>query len=186
MRALVDRFDYIIRGYCSGHTHLDDIVGVRAYFEPRPIININYVAPSFTTNNNLNPSFRQYRIDSNTKNIIDYEQYRMNLTSSNEKGEADWYLSHTATELFNVTDLTEIEKMCSIDVEGDYILKRRADSDEGQKLMHDKNEIIDASCTIQTDSYKEHSICTEKSIFTAEYWQVLLGDISGEWSKNKE
>ena len=80
LRAIFDRFDYIIRGYFSGHNHLDDIAPVRRYFEPRPIININYIAPSLTSNegDGLNPSFRQYIIDSNTKQVIDYEQYRLN------------------------------------------------------------------------------------------------------------
>ena len=36
---------------------------------------MNYIAPSLSTSDGGNPSFRIYTIDSNTKNIIDYEQY---------------------------------------------------------------------------------------------------------------
>ena len=182
--AIFDRFDYIIRGYFSGHNHFDDIAPVRRYFEPRPIININYIAPSLTTNEEggLNPSFRQYIIDSNTKQVIDYEQYRLNLTDANLKGKADWYLSYIATELFNVSDLTEREQMCSINVEGEYIKKRYSDN-ASEKQMHDKKEILKAECTITTDSYYDYFECTEQSMFTTAYFYKLLNDISGEWGK---
>ena len=181
LRALFDRFDYIIRGYFSGHEHVDYFSAVRAYFEPRPIININYVAPSLTTNGNVNPSFRQYIIDSNTKNIIDYEQYRLNITDANVKGVANWTLSHKATELFNVSDLTEIEKMCSIDVEGKYIIKKYADSGTGYSKAHNKKEIKYSKCWIQTDSFHDYYLCTEKSMFTEDYGHELINIISGEW-----
>ena len=184
LRAIFDRFDYIIRGYFSGHNHLDDIAPVRRYFEPRPIININYIAPSLTSNegDGLNPSFRQYIIDSNTKQVIDYEQYRLNLTEANLKGQANWYLSHLATELFNVSDLTEREQMCSINVEGEYIQKRYSDN-ASEKQIHNKKEIRKAECTIITDSYYDYFVCTEQSIFTKAYLYKLLNDISGEWGK---
>ena len=185
MRALFDRFDYTIRGYFSGHTHKEDISPIRRYFEPRPIINLNYIAPSLSTNDGGNPSFRIYSIDSNTKNIIDYDQYRMNLTSSNEKGIADWYLSHSASSLFNVTDMTQIEEMTKINVEGEYILKRYADS-ATEKQMHDKKEIKKAQCTITTDSFEDYFKCTEQGIFNLEFFYKTLSDISGEWGINPE
>ena len=185
LRALFDRFDYIIRGYFSGHTHKEDISPVRRYFEPRPIININYISPSLSTNDGGNPSFRIYTIDSNTKNVIDYEQYRMNLTDANEKGEATWHLSHKATELFNVTDMTEIEKMTQINVEGEYIMKRYADS-ATEKQMHDKKEIKKAKCTITTDSFDDYIKCVELGIFNLDYFYKTLSDISGEWGKTEE
>ena len=186
LRALFDRFDYIIRGYFSGHEHVDYFSAVRAYFEPRPIININYVAPSLTTNGNVNPSFRQYIIDSNTKNIIDYEQYRLNITDANVNGVANWTLSHKATELFNVSDLTEMDKMCSIDVEGDFIIKKYADADQGYKKAHNKKEIKYSKCAIQTDSFHDFYLCSEKSMFTEDYGHELVNLISGEWPVDAE
>lgn len=182
LRAIFDRFDYIIRGYFSGHNHLDDIAPVKRYFEPRPIININYIAPSLTANeqDGIFPSFRQYYIDSNTKQVIDYDQYRLNLTDANLKGVDKWYLSYTASELFNVTDLTELDKVFSINVEGQYIQKRYCDNVDENKL-HDKKEIRKAECCISTDSYYDYFVCTEQSMFTTAYFHKLLNDISGEW-----
>jgi len=138
MIALFDRFDYIIRGFFSGHIHTDDIAPVRTYFEPRPIININYIAPPLGTYPGRNPSFRQFIIDSNTKNLIDYEQYRLNLTDANERRVADWFIAYKATELFNVTDLTELDKIFQIDVDGEYIIQRYTQAVDEKKILHKK------------------------------------------------
>ena len=146
---------------------------------------MNYIAPSLSTSDGGNPSFRIYTIDSNTKNIIDYEQYRLNLTEANEKGEANWYLSHKATELFNVTYLTEIENMTKINVEGEYIMKRYADT-ATEKQMHDKKEIKKAKCTITTDSHVDYVKCAEIGVFSGDYFYSVMNDISGEWGKKKE
>lgn len=88
LRAVLDRFNYIIRGHFTGHTHVDDIIGVHSYFNASDIIDINYVAPALTTYSNHLPSFRVYQVDSNTKHIVDYEQYRFNVTEANIKGGA--------------------------------------------------------------------------------------------------
>ena len=180
--ALFDRFDYIIRGFFSGHTHYDDIAPVRTYFEPRPIININYIAPPFGTYPGRNPSFRQFIIDSNTKNIIDYEQYRLNLTEANEKGEANWYIAYKATELFNVTDLTDLDKIFKLDVDGEYIIQRYAQAKDEKELLHNKKEIRQAQCQIETDHFHEYFVCAYDTIFTPDYLFEFLNDISGEWA----
>ena len=185
LRALFDRFDYIIRGIFSGHTHLDDISPVRAYFEPKPIININYIAPPLTTYPKRNPSFRMFLLDSNTKNVIDYQQYRLNLTEANEKGEANWYITYNATSLYNVTDCTEIEKMCNINVEGDYIKQRYAEG-ESEKKEHDKKQIKNAKCQIQTDTYHDFYMCSAGTVFSLEYFFEFFNDLSGEWAVNED
>ena len=186
LRALLDRFDYIIRGFFSGHTHLDDISPVRTYFEPKPIININYIAPPLTTYPGRNPSFRQFILDSNTKNVIDYQQYRLNLTDANLKREANWYIVYNATQMFKVNDLTELDKIFKIDVDGDYIIQRYAEGKDEKKIVHNKKEINEAQCQIQTDTYHDFYVCAADTIFSKEYFFELLNDLSGEWVKTLE
>ena len=186
LRALLDRFDYIIRGFFSGHTHLDDISPVRTYFEPKPIININYIAPPLTTYPGRNPSFRQFILDSNTKNVIDYKQYRLNLTDANLKREANWYIVYNATQMFKVNDLTELDKIFKIDVDGDYIIQRYAEGKDEKKIVHNKKEINEAQCQIQTDTYHDFYVCAADTIFSKEYFFELLNDLSGEWVKTSE
>ena len=186
LRALLDRFDYIIRGFFSGHTHLDDITPVSTYFEPKPIININYIAPPLTTYPGRNPSFRQFILDSNTKNVIDYQQYRLNLTDANLKREANWYIVYNATQMFKVNDLTELDKIFKIDVDGDYIIQRYAEGKDENKIVHNKKEINEAQCQIQTDTYHDFYVCAADTIFSKEYFFELLNDLSGEWVKTSE
>ena len=186
MIALFDRFDYIIRGFFSGHIHTDDIAPVRTYFEPRPIININYIAPPLGTYPGRNPSFRQFIIDSNTKNLIDYEQYRLNLTDANERRVADWFIAYKATELFNVTDLTELDKIFQIDVDGEYIIQRYTQAVDEKKILHKKKEIRVAQCQIGTDTFHEYFTCAYDTIFSPDYLFEFLNTMSGEWSVNPQ
>ena len=182
LRALLDRFDYIIRGYFSGHTHLDDISPVRTFFEPKPIININYIAPPLTTYPGRNPSFRQFIIDSNTKNVIDYEQYRLNITDANAKGTANWYITYKATEMFNVSDLTQLDKIFKINVDGEYIIQRYAEGKDENKVMHNKKEINKAECQISCDTFHDYYNCLSDPIFSGEFLFEFLNDLSGEWA----
>ena len=182
LRALIDRFDYLIRGYFSGHTHLDDISPVRTYFEPKPIININFIAPPITTYPGRNPSFRQFIIDSNTKNLIDYEQYRLNITDANLKGEVNWYIVYNATNLFNVSDLTKLDQIFKMNVDGDYIIQRYAEGKEEKKILHNKKEINKAQCQIQSDTFHDYYNCLDDKIFGGDFFFEFLNDLSGEWA----
>ena len=182
LRALLDRFNYLIRGYFSGHTHLDDISPVRTYFEPKPIININYIAPPITTFPGRNPSFRQFIIDSNTKNIIDYEQYRLNITDANLKGIAEWYIVYNATTFFNVSDLTKLDQIFKINVDGDYIIQRYAEGKDEKKILHNKKEINKAQCQIESDTFHDYYTCVDDSIFSGNFFFEFLNDLSGEWA----
>ena len=102
-----------------------------------------------------------------------------------EKGVANWYLSHSATNLFNVTDMTHIEEMTKINVEGEYILKRYSDA-ATEKQMHDRKEIKKAKCIIITDSFEDYFKCTEQGIFNEQFFLKTMSDISGEWGKNPD
>ena len=53
---------------------MDDISTVRGYFEPKAIINLNYIASSLTYNDGGNPSFRIYSIDSSTMDDYDHAE----------------------------------------------------------------------------------------------------------------
>ena len=182
LRALLDRFNYIIRGHFSGHTHQDDIVGVHSYFNASDIISINYVAPALTTYSHKFPSFRVFEIDSNTKQVIDYEQYRLNVTDANIKGVAKWNLAYQATKFFDVKDLTEMKKMTEIDVEGDYILMRYSETETAKKKMHKKSTIRDAKCTVTNDNFDDYRICAHPKFGIDVNWLFqLLNHLCGKW-----
>ena len=182
LRALIERFNYLIRGIFSGHSHLDDISPVKTFFEPKPIININYVAPPLGTYPGRHPAFRIYSIDSNSKNIIDYEQYRLNITDANLKGKAEWYITYNATNLFNVTDLSQLDKIFKINVDGDYLIYRYGEGTDAKKLLHNKKEIDKAQCHISTDTFHDYYNCVDNKIFSGDFFFEILNSLSGEWA----
>ncbi len=105
----MDRFSYIIRGQFYGHTHNDEFRVINSYFNHTIPVGIVFTAPSLTTSNFLNPSFRVFEIDSNTKQIIDYTQYRLNLTKYNNKKDIKWDIAYKATDRFKVNNLANLE-----------------------------------------------------------------------------
>jgi len=88
-----------------GHVHEESFTLMKSY-ENNEIHSISYDNPSLTTYYYLNPSFRVYEMDAETLEIIDYLQYRLNLTKSNIEGNAFWYKSYRFTEFFNVKDMS--------------------------------------------------------------------------------
>jgi hypothetical protein len=59
----------------------------------------------------LNPSYRVFEIDSNSKFPVDYIQYKFNLTLANSQPDITpiWEVRYRATQLYNVTNLTELK-----------------------------------------------------------------------------
>lgn len=49
-------------------------------------IGVQLITPSLTPNYKKNPSFRVYHVDAETYEVLDFDQYRLNLTKYNELG----------------------------------------------------------------------------------------------------
>jgi len=99
--AIADRFSHIIRGQFFGHSHNDEFKILREYFNRTKISSIVHLAPSLTTYTGQNPSFRIYDVDSDTKILKDYHQYRLNLTEANMNPEKSpkWEIAYNATKV---------------------------------------------------------------------------------------
>lgn len=99
--AIVDRFQNIIRGQFFGHTHYDEYKLIPEYFNSTNIAGVTFTAPSLTTYSFQNPSFRIFEMDSDTKIMLDYSQYRLNLTEANENAEKEpeWKIAYSAKEV---------------------------------------------------------------------------------------
>ena len=158
-QALFDRYDYIVRGIFSGHTHRDDVEIISEYFNKKSYINLNFIAPPITTYSHKLPSYRIYEVDSNYKRVIDYEQYRFNLTKSNIEEKPYWYLAHNATNLFKVDDITEYDKIIKIENISEYVLKEFSDSNEGIEKMNIISRHEEARCIMTTNNFDEYYKC---------------------------
>lgn len=102
-RALIDRFTNIIRAQLFGHTHNDQLQIVKSYSD-NSTVGVVYVAPSFTTFSDLNPSFRIFEVDSDTNTVLNYYQYRLDLDKWNQVpvGPIAWDLAYGVVEVGDI------------------------------------------------------------------------------------
>lgn len=107
MNVLVDRFEYTIVGLFYGHTHSDELQVSRGVFSDKPT-NVQWINPSLTTWRNRQPSFRRFHACSSTKRIVDYDQFRLNLTDANlnPTETPTWDIAYSFKELYGVKDLS--------------------------------------------------------------------------------
>ena len=164
MQALFDRYQYNIRGVFSGHTHLDDILCVSEYFNRSKIMLLNYIAPQFTTYSHKLPSYRIYTIDKATMQIINYEQFRFDLTRSNKERKPYWYSAYNSTTFYNVDDMTEFDKILNCDNMEGYVLNRYSGSKTGENNKKDPEKQKDAKCAMISNNFDEDFACSNTKL----------------------
>ena len=116
LKILLDRYQNIIRGYFSGHSHSEYLSMVHEYYNETTPIHVNYICSGLTTFSEYQPSFRLYLVDKKELYVQDYIQYRMNLIESNEKKEPIWFISYNATSFFNVTSLNDVKTLARYNI----------------------------------------------------------------------
>ena len=159
-QALFDRYEYNIRGIFSGHTHRDDIEGITSYFDKNKIVNLNFVAPQLTTYSSKLPSYRIYTIDAETKQVLDYEQFRFNLKKSNEEKKPYWYSAYKASEFYGVKNLLEYNNIINNFSKWEqYVLNQYSGSDVGIKMSKNSDKQKYAQCIMKTNNFDELFKC---------------------------
>lgn len=105
--TLITRYSNIIAGQFYGHTHNDEWFISTSLLTQKPI-SIQWVAPSVTTYQGLNPSFRVYEADGDSKQVTDVLQYRLNLADANENPDSTpvWDLAYSYLDYYGYTDLS--------------------------------------------------------------------------------
>lgn len=82
VNTLTSRYAHLIAGQFYGHTHKDHWSIYRDLQTQAPN-NIEWVAPSVTTYQQKNPSFRVYEADPVNFQVVDIHQFRMDMNKSN-------------------------------------------------------------------------------------------------------
>jgi len=101
--SLINNYTDIILGQFFGHSHKDQLLFLK---NASAITSMAYIAPSVTTFAEMNPSYRIYFYNRKTFEIIDYEQYYMNLTEANLNKKASFQLNYRATQFFDIPQLS--------------------------------------------------------------------------------
>lgn len=106
INALIDRFENTVAGLFFGHSHSDSFHINRGVYSNAPTA-VQFVTPSVTTYTDKNPSFRLYTGDTDTKQVVDYHQYRLNLPNANQNPTVSpvYDLAYTFKQEYGVSDM---------------------------------------------------------------------------------
>ncbi|KAF1747311.1 hypothetical protein GCK72_023773 [Caenorhabditis remanei] len=95
-----------------GHTHYDQFMVYYDMDDPkRRPFHFNWISPSLTTYDFLNPAFRIYEIDGGyqgaTYTVKSAQTYFANVTEANMKNkEPEWVLSYDTADHYQMTDFS--------------------------------------------------------------------------------
>ncbi|KAF2363498.1 Calcineurin-like phosphoesterase domain ApaH type [Trinorchestia longiramus] len=121
---VVTRFSKTIRGQFYGHSHLMEVLLHYDVDNPNRPVGVQYLTPSNTPYNRLNPSYTLFYIDGNhpesTRAVLDKEIFFMNLTAANSQDDVRWL------PLYSVKKDLNLDSLEAIDWEG---FVRRMDQD---------------------------------------------------------
>ena len=176
LKILMDRYQHIIKGYFSGHTHNEFSTVVHQYYNKTNPILMNYVCAGLTTYSDYQPSFRMYLIDKEEYFIQDYIQYRMNLTQSNELRTPVWFISYNATNLFNVNSLNDVESISKYEITPEYVQHTYTDVPGSEERSKSEGAIKNAKCHFINDNIEDLMDCTGYSTFSGSYLNYMLKD----------
>jgi len=98
-------FGDVIVLHVAGHTHTD----LFHLFQKTPgawANSIQFTAPSSNPYENVNPSIRVYELDSNTHQLLDYQQFRMDMSTIGSGEKPEIKLAYRASEEFNLSDMS--------------------------------------------------------------------------------
>ena len=183
IKILLDRYQNIIRGYFSGHSHSEYLTMVHEYYNNTNPIHVDYVCSGLTTYSDFQPSFRLYLVDKKELYVQDYIQYRMNLIESNKKREPIWFIPYNATSFFNVTSLNDVKALARYKITPEYIQHRYTDVPGSEEKGKDEKTRYNEQCVYDHDNIEDVAECTSESIFSKDFFYYSLNKISFQWEK---
>ena len=183
LKILMDRYQNIIRGYFSGHSHSEYLVMVHEYYNPEKATQINYICSGLTTYSEYQPSFRMYLIDKKELYVQDFIQYRMNLNESNEKRTPIWFIPYYATELFEVDSMNDLESISKYKITPEYIQHKYTDVPGSEDRGKNPNTIHSAQCTFDNDNIEGDFNCSGYNVLSESYLFYSFNKIFAKWLK---
>lgn len=105
--ALTERYSYTIRGQFYGHTHSDHVGFFPSLTNNSRLVNTFLIAPSLTTYSEKHPEYRVMTVDYDSLQVVDYEQYRLDLNKYQKKDDAAHFeLFYRFREAYGLPDMT--------------------------------------------------------------------------------
>jgi len=111
---IISKYSHVITGLYFGHNHNDMFHVIKCtedskkYKKGEPCGVVMIPSSLTPVEYSTNPSFRVYLMDAQNKTLIDFVQYRMNLTEANIAGFPTWRPAYTARGLYQLRDLSPL------------------------------------------------------------------------------
>jgi sphingomyelin phosphodiesterase len=97
---IINRYESTIVGQFFGHTHYDQFEMFYDLNNLKRAVGVAYIAGSITTFSHGNPNYRIYNVDGIYNNssfqVLDHENYFMNLTDANINMKTTWQREYSA------------------------------------------------------------------------------------------
>ena len=183
LRILIERYQDIISGFISAHTHRDEINLIKEYSNPNKYSIINYIGPSLSTYTKVWPSYRIYYANKETKFINDFVQMRLNLDETNKRNEPIWFVSYQASKFFNVTKMNEYELISKANID-EIFAKHYLTDNPGNKHEYTNPKVIDGvRCNFQNDNYKDLAKCKNADVDFVDKLHIIFNILFAYWPK---
>lgn len=192
-RALLERYQHIIRLNLLGHTHLDYIKVAMSYGRPIAPVGVLGICGSVTTWTG-NPSFCVYELDKETLLPILRKTFAFDMHKANLMGEVEWleytdYLTnYTLSNLSPIQVLTFAERQLHdpvLTTEYNTRMRRKID---GVDRCDDGSCMLARYCDTTSLDPIEHSDCNKQAHFDfkGNFFGSLFESLQGPWVDNQE
>ncbi len=104
-KALVERYQHVIRMQLYGHTHREFFNLHRGFDDMHPL-SMQWGVSSIGVREGFNPSFTIMHLDSETLLPVKVDRHHMDLRKSNELGSAQWSKMYEVSEEYGLKDLS--------------------------------------------------------------------------------
>jgi len=175
--VLMDRFSDMVVGQFFGHVHEDTFQVEPSFSNPAEFSGIAFLHPAMTTNILLNPSYRVYEFDRESYLMLNYNQYRFNVSESNKLDKPIWKLAYRFTEYYDLPGilpehLYELAKRILNNKEYfmKFALMSYGESPKSEKYMADLSKMHSTYCTLINGEQDELLKCMGLDDFIATGW----------------
>ena len=183
LKILIERYQNIISGLISAHTHRDEINLIKEYSNPKKYSIINYIGPGLSTYNKFWPSYRIYYADNETKIINDFVQMRLNLDETNKNDKPIWFVVYKASEYYNVTTMNDFDNIAKANIDETYVKHFLTDNPGNEKEYKNPKVINKVKCFFQNDNYKDIARCKNIDKGGEFYLHYVLNILFAYWPK---
>ena len=183
LKILIERYQNIISGLISAHTHRDEINLIREYSNPNQYSIINYIGPGLSTYTKCWPSYRIYYADTETKFINDFIQMRLDLDETNKNNKPIWFVSYQGTKYYNVTKMDDYETISNANIDETFAKHFLTDNPGNQHEYTNPKVIDEVRCYFQNDNYKDMAKCKNADKGGVYYLHYVLNMLLAYWPK---